>query len=59
MEFLSIEELKRLANKKFQIVISNNSKVKQLYLKLKIARLKRELEETEKQLIWEVLKNGR
>lgn len=57
MKFYSIKELQKL-NKPIE-VLNINSKTRQLYLILKLRRLKREFNETENQLMWEILKNGR
>lgn len=58
MEFYSIDDLQKVANKKIN-VLTINSRTKRIWLTLKYRRLKRELEEVEKAIIWEVLKNGR
>ena len=57
MQFYSMHELQKL-NKPIAC-INMNSKTRQLYLKIKLHRLKKEVEETEKLLLWEILKNGR
>ena len=58
MEFYSMDDLQRSANKRVN-VLTINSRTKRIWLTLKYRRLKRELEEVEKAIIWEVLKNGR
>ena len=54
MKFYSYKDLKKASK-----TINITSMTRLIYLKLRYLRLKKELEETEKAILWEVLKNGR